>query len=73
MKKLFFVAVIAAAMVSCTESAAPVVNQDSINAANLADSLAKAAAATAPAAIDSLGAKIDSLGAKVDTAVSQMK
>jgi hypothetical protein len=67
MKKLFFVAVIAAAMVSCTESAAPVVNQDSINAANLADSLAKAAAATAPA-IDSLGAKVDSLAAKVDTA-----
>ncbi len=67
MKKLFFVAVIAAAMVSCTESAAPVVNQDSINAANLADSLAKVAAATAPA-MDSITAKVDSLAPKVDTA-----
>lgn len=68
MKKLFFVAVIAAAMVSCSESTTPAVNQDSINAAKAADSL-KAAAAK----MDTAAAKMDTAAAKMDTAAAKMK
>ncbi len=71
MKKLFFVAVIVAAMVSCTESSTTVVNQDSINAANLADSLAKVAAATPT--LDSTVKVIDSTMKAVDSTVKADK
>lgn len=56
MKKFFAIALIAASFVACNEgekTTETTVNQDSINAANTADSLAKAAANT----VDSTAAK----------------
>ncbi len=53
MKKFFAIAIIAASFVACNDgekTTETTVNQDSINAANTADSLAKAAQAAADTA-----------------------
>ena len=68
MKKLFLVAVIAAAMFSCTESTTTTSTEDSLKAVATADSLRMAAVAdsAAKAAKDTANIMLDTLSNKID-------
>jgi len=63
MKKLLFVAIIAAAMVSCTETTTTVVNQDSIDKARIEDSLKN----LTPMVDTTMTPKMDSTTIKTDS------
>ena len=68
MKKLFFVAFIAAAMVSCTETTTSTTTEDSLKAVATADSLKMAAVADSAAK-----AAMDTAKKIMDTATMKMK
>ena len=70
MKKFFAIALIAASFVACNEgekTTETTVNQDSINAANTADSLAKLTIDSANVVKDSANATIDSAKKVIDS------
>ena len=76
MKKFFAIALIAASFVACNEGEKTTetpVNQDSINAANTADSLAKAAASTVDSAAKAGAATVDSAAKAGAAAVDSAK
>lgn len=70
MKKFFAIALIAASFVACNEgekTTETTVNQDSINAVNTADSLAKVAAAAADTAKAAADTAAKAAGAVADS------